>query len=246
MSLDTRPLIIAHRGASKEAPENTLAAFALALELGCTGIELDVHVSADGALIVCHDAEVDRTTDGSGKIAEMTVAELKRLDAGRWFDVRYAGQRLPLLEEVLDLVPPSVPLNIEIKSSLHPDVNRLLLSLLRERNRLNSVFVSSFDFDVLFALQRLEPAMRIGLLYDAEAPDYRRLASERGVRLYSLHAHHSWIVPAYVEEAKRAGLAVYPWTIDAPDRMREALAAGVSGIISNDVRLLKEAVESLG
>src|SRR5690606_40107102 len=95
-----KPLRVAHRGARAEGPENTLAAIRLALEKGADGFELDVHRTRDGHLVVCHDETVDRTTDGTGAIGAMTLAELKRLDAGRWFDERFAGERIPTLDEV--------------------------------------------------------------------------------------------------------------------------------------------------
>ncbi|HEY8531638.1 MAG TPA: glycerophosphodiester phosphodiesterase family protein, partial [Limnochorda sp.] len=114
----SKPLILAHRGASAEAPENTLAAFRLALEQGADGFELDIHRTRDGHLVVCHDERVDRTTDGTGFIGSMTLAELKKLDAGRWFDARFAGERIPTLDEVWALVEEAGGirlLNIEVK-----------------------------------------------------------------------------------------------------------------------------------
>ncbi|AXF55531.1 glycerophosphodiester phosphodiesterase family protein [Salicibibacter kimchii] len=107
---------IAHRGYSREAPENTFAAFRRAIEKGASGIELDVHVSKDGELVVMHDDDVSRTTNGKGLVRDMTASELKRLDAGSWFGEPYRGEEVPFLEEVLHFVPPEVLINIEIKN----------------------------------------------------------------------------------------------------------------------------------
>lgn len=232
-------LIIAHRGTSSEAPENTLAAFRLALEQGCNAIELDIHLSADRRVIVCHDATIDRTTNGSGAIAEMTAEELQRYDAGSWYGKSFAGERLPLLDEVLDLVPASVGINIEIKSDKHPDVVETLLALLHARNRLDSVFFSSFGHDCLLRLKRKSPASRIGLLYEEDA-DYPSFFERQQTEGYALHPYHKCVNEAYVAEAKKHGLQIYPWTVDDPDRMKELIRAGVSGIITNRPKLLRE------
>ena len=111
-----RPLNFAHRGASYEAPANTLAAFLLACELGADGIELDVHLSSDGEVVVIHDFDVEATTDGQGRVRDKTLAELKALDAGGWFDPTFAGQRIPTLQEVIDAIGHHLLLNVELKT----------------------------------------------------------------------------------------------------------------------------------
>ncbi|WP_281166722.1 glycerophosphodiester phosphodiesterase [Paenibacillus ginsengihumi] len=125
-----KPLVIGHRGAAGEAPENTLASFRLALEQGADAVELDVHMSADGEIIVCHDATVNRTTDGQGAISTMSTAELRQLDAGRWFHERFAGERLPLLEEAFRLVPDNIMIHVEIKCPYSVRLEERLLGLL--------------------------------------------------------------------------------------------------------------------
>src|SRR5690625_6609337 len=116
-SVKMKPLIIAHRGASGNAPENTLAAFQLAVEEGADGIELDVHLSKDGELVVIHDDTLDRTTNGTGRVQDKDLDELKTYDAGSWFDSKFASERIPLLQEVIDILPDDVFLNVEIKNS---------------------------------------------------------------------------------------------------------------------------------
>ncbi|MCL7453535.1 MAG: glycerophosphodiester phosphodiesterase, partial [Anaerolineae bacterium] len=116
-----RPLNFAHRGASHEAPANTLAAFELAAEMGADGIELDVHLSRDGELVVIHDFSLEGTTNGHGRVGDRTLPELKALDAGSWFDPRLAVQRIPTLQEVIDAVAARLLLNIELKSDSWQD-----------------------------------------------------------------------------------------------------------------------------
>lgn len=240
MMLTAKPLIIAHRGSSKEAPENTMAAFRLALEQGCDAIELDIHLSADRRVIVCHDATIDRTTDGTGAIVEMTAAQLQQYDAGSWFGATFAGERLPLLEEVLDLVPASIGINIEIKSHQHPEVIGTVLALLESRNRLGSVFFSSFGHDCMVRLKQAAPSARVGLLYDSEAAECLSYFDRQQVEGYSLHPHKAYVDGSYIDAVKQQGLQIYPWTVDDPERMRELLRAGASGIITNRPKLMRE------
>lgn len=235
-----QPLVIAHRGSSKEAPENTMAAFRLALEQGCDAIELDIHLSADRRVVVCHDATIDRTTNGTGAILEMTAAQLRQYDAGSWFGESFAGERLPLLDEVLELVPASIGINIEIKSHQHPDVVETVLELLDSRNRLDSVFFSSFGHDCMVRLKRAAPSARVGLLYDANAAECLSYFKRQQIEGYSLHPYHACVDGAYIEAAKAQGLQIYPWTVDEPERLKQWIRAGASGIITNRPQLMRE------
>jgi glycerophosphoryl diester phosphodiesterase len=239
-----KPLVIAHRGASADAPENTLASFRLAMEQGCDAIELDVHVSADDELVVCHDETLERTTDGTGRIADMTVAELKRFDAGAWFGEEYRGERLPLLKEVLELVPPHIQLNVEIKSFRHPRVERLVVDLLERTGRTGSVFLSSFGHECMVRCKRLAPSLRVGLLYEEEEWfDFEAFEAISGISLYSLHMYHGILNKDFAAKALRRGIQVYPWTIDDPRLMLEARQAGATGIITNRPGLLRRLLD---
>jgi glycerophosphoryl diester phosphodiesterase len=200
------PMVIGHRGAAGEAPENTLASFQLALEQGVQGIELDVHLSKDGEIIVCHDPTLDRTTDGTGWIYEHSSADIKRVDAGSWFGARFAGEAIPLLGEVFDLVPDTIMINVEIKSSYDGRMETALLDFLRRTNRLENVVVSSFDHKCLKRLKLLEPQAKIGLLYAANLIQHAEYARMVGVDVYSLHPHHQLLNSEDVSEAKAAGL----------------------------------------
>ncbi|TDF96241.1 glycerophosphodiester phosphodiesterase [Paenibacillus piri] len=233
-------LVIGHRGAAGEAPENTLVSFRLAIRQGADALELDIHESAEGELVVCHDETVNRTTNGSGRIADLSAEELKRLDAGSWFGPQFGSEQLPLLQEVFALVPPAVMINVEIKCPYSARLEQRLLELLRHYGRLDSVVVSSFDHKTLIKLKRKEPALRIGLLYSANVASHRQLAAITGEDVYSLHPQYKLIDADDVADAVRSGLQVYPFTINKENDLRQALAAGVSGIITDFPGRLRE------
>lgn len=238
------PLIIGHRGAAGEAPENTLASFRLALEQGADALELDVHMSADGDIIVCHDATVNRTTDGQGAIDRMSTAELRQLDAGRWFHERFAGERLPLLEEVFQLVPDNMMINVEIKCPYSTRLEERLLGLLREYGRMETVVLSSFSHRILGRLQAAEPELRVGLLYSADvAFPHRKLAELSGMNVYSLHPSYRLIGPEDVADSTAHGLQVYVYTVNDERSQLAAREAGVSGIITDYPGRLRDLLE---
>lgn len=234
-----RPLIIGHRGAAGEAPENTLASFELAVRQGADGIELDVHLTADGEVVVCHDHTVNRTTDGQGRIDQMTVEQIKRLDAGCRYNERFRGQRIPLLSEVFAAMPAHVMINVEIKCGYSGKLSERLLELLAAYGRLETTVLSSFSHKVLHRLKQDEPAIRVGLLYVADLVRHTALAETAGMEVYSLHPHYQSIGPEDVAEAKRCGLHVYPYTINEPEQLRQAVQAGCSGIITDFPARLK-------
>ncbi|WP_370570280.1 glycerophosphodiester phosphodiesterase [Paenibacillus sp. JCM 10914] len=233
MSSTPQIMTIAHRGAAGEAPENTLASFQLGLDQGCDGIELDIHLSKDGQLIVCHDNTIDRTTDGTGKIREMTAAELKQVDAGSWFDEKYAGERIPLLEEVFERVPPDIMINIEIKDTSGHALEPVLLDLMKRMNRIDNVVISSFDHQTLVHLKRLDERVKIGLLYDCKPVRHARMAAITGVDVYSLHPNFNRLDQADTRDAVEEGLQVYAYTINHELSIAKAIEYGVSGIITD-------------
>lgn len=228
-----RPLIIAHRGSKGEAPENTLAAFSLALRQHCDAIELDIHLSRDGVPVVIHDDTVDRTTNGTGAVESMTVGELQALDAGSWFDPSYAGERIPTLAEVFELVPPSIMINVEIKGISGGRTEMELLKLLEAYDRIGSVVVSSFDHKCLLRLKQAEPHIRIGLLYCSNFVDHVAAANLIGVPVYSLHPQADLIGPEDIAAAHEAGLKVYPFTINREEHLKLGIHVGLDGIITD-------------
>ncbi|SEC74402.1 glycerophosphodiester phosphodiesterase [Paenibacillus sp. GP183] len=228
-----RPMIIGHRGAKGEAPENTLASFQMALLQEAQGIELDVHLTKNGDIAVCHDETIDRTTDGSGFIHEMTTSEMKSFDAGSWFSSSFQGQQIPLLGEVFDLVPDSIMINVEIKASYDGKMEERLLDFLRERERLENVVISSFDHKCVRRVKQLEPDAKVGLLYSTNLIDHAEYAKMVGVEIYSLHPHYQSFDKADVDKAIAAELAVYCFTVNHIEDMRNMIRCGVSGIITD-------------
>ncbi|MCS7463877.1 glycerophosphodiester phosphodiesterase [Paenibacillus doosanensis] len=235
-----KPIIIAHRGAKGMAPENTLGAFRLGVEQGCEAIELDVHLSADGEIIVCHDETLDRTTNGKGMICEKTLAEIKSLDAGSWHSEAYRGETVPTLGEVFDAVPGSLMINVEVKQSYDGNMDRKLVQFLRERDLFDRVVVSSFDHQCLHRIKVLEPKTKIGLLYQLRLYNPAAYAKTFGVDVYSLHPYHRLIDREEVEQAIRAGLHMYPYTANEEQDLKALIDWGVSGIITDYPGRLKD------
>jgi glycerophosphoryl diester phosphodiesterase len=233
-------LVIAHRGAKGEAPENTLAAFRLGLEQGCDAIELDIHLSKDGEIIVIHDFTIDRTTNMKGVVNELTLLQLKQADAGCWFNSRFEGERIPTLEEVFDLVPPEVMINVEIKDSYDRMLEPTLVELMKRKNRVHNVVVSSFDHKSLMFLKLLLPEVKIGLLYEINPGSHVNLATGLGVPVFSLHPNFKRINREDIREALHKGIEVFPYTINDTSKMRQAIEYGASGIITDFPGKLRE------
>ncbi|QQK76795.1 glycerophosphodiester phosphodiesterase [Salicibibacter cibarius] len=228
---------IAHRGFSGEAPENTFAAFERAIENGAAGIELDVHVSKDGELIVMHDEHVGRTTDGTGWVREMTVPELAELDAGAWFSENDRGeQRVPLLDDVLAWIPANVLLNVEIKNIpyAYERIEKKVSDTLVNHNRVENTIVSSFDHACLYRLKEWNAAVKIGLLLNfrpVNMEGYLRLFSPFDV--HSLHPHASILQNNDVERWQKQGVSVFPYAVTRKSDVKQMQAFGVNGVISD-------------
>jgi glycerophosphoryl diester phosphodiesterase len=239
-----RPLNIAHRGASAYAPGNTLAAFRLALEMGADGFELDVMLSADGHLVVIHDDTVDRTTDGSGPVRQKTLAELKALDAGARFDLRFAGERIPTLQEVFDLVAGNRAfVNVELKAdSLRGNgLEEKLVALIRCYDLGERLLISSFNPFALWRMRRLAPDMSLALLYAENMPVHLRN------RWFAFLSRPDALSPSFrmatqehLRWVKSKGYRLYVWTVDEEPEMRRLTALGVDGMITNKPDLLRQ------
>ncbi len=227
------PLIVAHRGASGEAPENTFAAFQRAIEQGADAIECDVHLSADGVPVVLHDHALDRTTDLRGLVRERTWEELSRADAGSWFGVPFRGERIPRLDDLLAWCRGRIPLSIELKNGpiFYPGLERLIVDRVRESEMLDQVSVISFDHPALLRLRALERRLATGALYAARLVDGPGIARATGVQ--ALLPHVAFVDRAMVEEAHRAGIAVSVWTVNQSDDVSLALSAGVDAVATD-------------
>jgi glycerophosphoryl diester phosphodiesterase len=222
LKLPFRPLLLGHRGASADAPENTLRAFRLALEQGADGIEFDVQPGADGVPVVIHDDSVDRTTDGRGRVRQLPWSELARLDAG-------GGERIPRLDEVAAWAAATGAwLNLELKAA---GAEAASLAILQRAGVADRTIVSSFDLAALEEVRRLDRRVCRFFLterWDAAARDAVAACGARGVCLEVRAA-----TPAALRELAEAALPVIVWTVDDPARIGELLAARVAGLISN-------------
>lgn len=201
------PLVGGHRGNPAEHPENTLASFRSAIELGVDMIECDVHMSADGELVVIHDHTLDRTTNGSGLVAQHTLAELRELDAG-------GGERLPVLAEVSQLARDRVGLCVEIKQIPipYPDLEEKLIAQLRDLDTLDQTAVVSFHHGAVRRLKELEPRLAVGVLEGARPIDPVAILRSADADIYS--PHYGAMDPELVEQVHAAGGVVGVWTVD--------------------------------
>ena len=235
---DTRPLVIGHRGASADAPENTIAAFELALEQGADGIELDVHLSADEQPVVIHDFTLERTTDGAGPVSDHRVRELKRLDAGGWHDRRFRGQRVQTLQEVLERFRDRARFWIELKggSTLYPGVEERVVSMIEIYDVVDRVLVQSFDHVAIARVRTLNREIPVGALV-AQAPLDPALLDRETVSAICPGAHV--LSAPLLREIQGAGLACYVWTVNEPAQMDRLVEWGVNGIITDRPGLLR-------
>ena len=226
-------LIYGHRGASGHAPENTLEAFRLALDMGADGFELDVHMSRDGELVVIHDETVDRTTNGSGLVRDLRLEELKALDACNGMDA-YRGAKIPTLGEVFDLIRNTrYIVNVEVKTDewFYPQIEEKCLALAKEKGVEDQVIYSSFNHFTLMKLRQLKPDVKLGMLFGDIMVKPWEYASQLDVEY--LHPMKMNIyVPGFAENAARAGYGINMWTINDPETMALCLQAE-AGIITN-------------
>jgi glycerophosphoryl diester phosphodiesterase len=227
---------IAHRGASGHAPENTMAAFCRAVELGARFIETDLQITRDARVIAIHDFALDRTTSGTGQVHLLTLEQIRALDAGAWFGDRgarpFAGERVPTLGEILDFAKEhDVIFYLEIKSGPAWGVEHAVVAALRDQKASARVVILSFDPATLDSVHRLDSTMMTGLLCEHPSSDLVERTVRAGAR--QLVAGGDLVTTAVVEKAHHAGLQVVAWTINEPDQMRRLIAEGVDGMITD-------------
>jgi glycerophosphoryl diester phosphodiesterase len=229
--------VVAHRGFSAVAPENTLASIARAIEAGADGCEFDVYRCKDGAVILMHDAAVDRTTNGRGKIADLTLAELKQLDAGRWKAPTYAGERVPTLEEALQrLTGSGCQAVIEIKME---GISQQVVDAIRAAKMLDQATVIAFSKEVVREVRRIAPELRCAWLCSPkpaasaaqQAAWIAAQAAECGTNLVDLN--YGALSPQLIEELRRRGLTVWAWTANDPPVIQALAAWGVVSITTD-------------
>jgi len=223
-------LVIAHRGASSSAPENTLAAFDLALEMGARHLELDVELTRDGHVVVIHDDTVDRTTDGSGPVTAQTLDALRRLDAGRWFGAAFAGERIPTYEDVLVRYQGRAHLHTEIKGRA-PELSRRTVDLIRRHGMESDVTLTSFRRVRLEEVRAHAPELPTGWL----VPDVSEttMAEARRLGLVQLCPRGPSVTRELVQRLHAEGFVVRAWGVGTEELMRQIVEAGADGMTVN-------------
>lgn len=226
-------LVIGHRGAMGHAPENTMASLQKGYELQANIVEIDIQMSKDRELVVIHDGDVSRTTNGKGHIRDMTIEDIRSLEAGSHFDSAFNGEKIPILREVLSWAKDKIPLAIEIKGDPRPaeGIEEKLITLLQEYDMIDRVMVISFHHTSLKLLKEMEPSVATGILYFAELVD--TVAAARAAKADSIHPTWQYCTTSMIEEAHRAGLNVCAWIVDAEDEMKHLIRMGIDSIGSN-------------
>jgi glycerophosphoryl diester phosphodiesterase len=234
-------IVIAHRGASRAAPENTLAAMRKAIEYGADYAECDVFQTKDGKLVLFHDQELERTTGKTGMIWEYTLAELKEMEVGSWFNEEFRGEPIPTLREVIHLVKGKMKLNIEVKvSGEDPEIARNVVDVIRSENMGDECMVTSFEKSVIVDVKQMASELRTGYIFDEEHPpdifegEWEYVCSK-----------HNIVDRAFVRKARQKGKKVFVWTVDSPQVMKKMIDVGVDGIITDVPDVLKQVITSI-
>jgi glycerophosphoryl diester phosphodiesterase len=244
MYRENRVLIYGHRGASAYAPMNTIPAFELAAKQGADGIELDVHLTKDGELVVFHDFIVDEHSNGNGAIIEMTLEELKSLDSGAWFSPKFAGTAIPTLDEVFEAVGNKLFVNVEIKT-LSPtgDGTEEAVAACIERHAMQKrVIVSAFNPKVIKRFRPLIPDVPIGYLLSPEMMAGSTQVVVNPHNYDAIHLHFDMINESQMAWAKEHGHVVNAWTVNEPAHARQLAMLGVHGIMTDTPDLIKQAL----
>jgi glycerophosphoryl diester phosphodiesterase len=241
-----RPILFAHRGDFAHAPENTLPAFQQSLQKGADGVELDVKLTMDGHVIVIHDSTVDRTTDGKGRVASLTLEDIRKLDAGKRFNEKFAGTKVPLLEEVFEVVGKDKMINIELKNYKTPRGGLVIkvCELIKRHNNHNQILFSSFFSSSLKVAAQTLPEVPRGLL---AMPGFLGLWARSFGFMFgdyqALHPHISSTSREQMQRAHRINRRVHVWTVNTPEEINRLKEWGVDGIITDDPQM---AVRTLG
>ncbi|MFM1549273.1 MAG: glycerophosphodiester phosphodiesterase [Lentisphaeria bacterium] len=236
-----RVAVIGHRGAPRTAPENTLRSFRNAIDEGADGIEFDIHLTADNRLVVMHDRTVDRCTDGAGPIAEHSLDELRRLDAGGWFGSAFSGERVPVFTEALEVMRERVLPLVEIKTQTDrgaADLASIILAELDSLEMRRDVVLHSFDPTIITALHQADSALALAISSsEATVPP---------AWIGGVHPEAPLVTAALVETAHAAGHWVCTWTVNTESTVQQLADLEVDGIMSDDPAMVITAISSAG
>ncbi len=228
------PLVVAHRGGKRWAPENSMAAFKKSVAAGADGIELDIHRCKSGELVVIHDDTLNRTAGGSGQIKDHTLQELAALDCGSWYDPAFKDERIPLLKDVLKEVNGKLTINIEIKNcpNNYPEIDAELLKVLADYPYPDKIIISSFDHLVLKKIHDKTSRYKLALLGDCAIYDLPAYARSTGATAWN--PEFDCVREDTVKIAHDAGITVNTWTVNSKEGWQKAIDLGVDAIITDD------------
>jgi glycerophosphoryl diester phosphodiesterase len=238
-----RPTIFAHRGSSAYAPENTLVAFKLAVAQHADGIELDAKLTADGQVVVMHDDTVDRTTNGTGQVNLLTLAELQRLNAGSKFPPKFSSEKIPSLEEVFETFGRKIFINVELKNYSSPtdELPEKVAALIKKYKLEESVLLSSFNLIALIRARKSLSKIPLGFMTISGLADITmRTRLVRFGPLLALHPNYEDVSPYLIQAAHQAKCRIHPYTVNQPEMIRKLINAGVDGIFTDDPLLAKK------
>ncbi len=235
--------IYAHRGHSAFAPENTLPAFRSAINHGATSIECDLHISEDGRFVVCHDGSINRTSNATGHIKNLTLGALRKHDFGSWFHRRFSGVRIPLIEEVLRFGPELSRINIEIKDLrfASPKLFDRLYKIISGYGMIGKIIVSSFSQDILRMISERYDNVKTGFLYESSFGDIVAFAKKRGFT--AIHPKYKYLSTPLIHQAHDEGLEVNVWTVNSAAKIKRCIDMQVDGIITNHPYKAKRLLE---
>lgn len=239
--------VIAHRGFSGSYPENTMLAYEKAVEAGSDGIEMDIHLSRDGQVVIMHDADLSRTTNGSGLIQNYTVAQLKELDASAEFTGKYGRVQIPTLEEYFDYIRSTdVVTNIEVKSEPGNflEIEQKAVALVRRYRLEERIIFSSFNHYSMVLCKKLAPEIACGLLYGSAIAHPGSYARSFGVEY--MHPAYTELTPELVTDMKDSGVGINAWTINEEPDIRRFWELGIDGIITNFPDRARRIVDAIG
>jgi glycerophosphoryl diester phosphodiesterase len=231
------PVVIAHRGDKTHAPENTLSAFRTAADNGADAVEFDVKLTADGHVVVIHDANVDRTTDGSGKVSRLPLVALKELDAGSWYSASFGGERIPTLDEIFETVGKRLYMNVELTNYATPldGLVGKVAETVRKFGLEKRVLFSSFFARNLIHARKLLPEVPCGLLTWAGWLGWPgRTFGFRRRTYQALHPYLSDVTAGLVARVHAAGKRVNVWTVNSDEDLKRLIGLGVDGIFTDD------------
>ncbi|MGQ9731158.1 MAG: glycerophosphodiester phosphodiesterase [Candidatus Zipacnadales bacterium] len=236
-----RPHVIAHRGCSEEAPENTLAAIRLAAEIGCDAIEIDVHITKDGVPVVIHDATLDRTTDGSGPVAEATLRHVQSLDAGKWFSNRFIGERVPTLEQAIEAAGWALlGIHMRCHENESSRAEKAILNDLRSTGALKRSWIIHHTRHSLHRFRRMDENIRLCWLPPGGGKDLEYIDDAYYMGYNIIQPTYRAVTPEFVEYARKKKMWINVFWADDEHLMRQLTEMGVNGILTNKPELLQK------